>query len=105
MKKFILLTMCLSLAACGGTIFSKEHRLQSVSNNFLNVRKCESDKYYLIAENKDSNQTGWKSVRTFTCIDKVRLSRDGSLDGKIYTREEMKALAKRDPYVSNLFHP
>lgn len=104
MRNYMLLATCITLSACGGTIFSAEHRAQSTQNLFLNTKACPSNKFVWITENKN-NEQGWKSVREYACKGSALASKNGSLDGKTYDMEEMKELGKKDPYVSNFFYP
>lgn len=99
-KKSILFAVCLICAGCAGTAFDAEHRKNAVMNIF--ERNCPSEEYVLVADNPN-NKNGWKSQREFACKQGEVAQKVPSLDGKTYTKAQMKEKALTDKNVHNLF--
>lgn len=101
MKKYFVLSVLL-LSACAGTAFDPEHRKNATYNVFEGG--CSVDEYILAVDNKNSKD-GWKSQREFLCKNGDLAEKNQSLDGKVYSKAEMKALAEKDSFTHNLFLP
>ncbi len=104
MKNYALLTVCLALTACAGTVLSREHREKTIHNVFHGIRSCESGKFVWIADTKNTKQ-GWKSIKEYACVGSDLANRNPALDNRIYTKEQAKAEAETNPYISNIFYP
>lgn len=90
MKKLLLLAS-LTLTACVGSIYDAEH-WKNATFKLFEGGGCASGEYVLGVDKKDSKQ-GWKSQREFFCKEGQLAKQYPSLDGKTYTKAEMKALA------------
>ncbi|MEM6781902.1 MAG: hypothetical protein AAF569_08580 [Pseudomonadota bacterium] len=95
------LILAFSLSACAGTeIFSREYREQATFLAVFGVRNCPENEYVLVYQKSDTAQ-GWKMQNEYYC--KSRGAR--SLDGKIYTKEQLKLAEEQDNFTTTIFYP
>jgi hypothetical protein len=107
--KHILLTciafmaMTQAVHAEDNSVWSAEHRAQSTINYLRS--KCGTGEYILGFEGPSKKQ-GWKVQREFLCTDQLeKYPEVKSLDGKKYTKEQLKKEDEESEFVYTVLMP